>query len=142
MSLLAQTHPAKNDWFRTFLDGYQQAGSGSPAGLLLLAVLALSIGGLWCFARWYRLRRAEPTAPELLGRFAGQLGLTRADRQLLARLARAAQLEPAVVLVAPALLGELLARCQRQGVPLSARQSARLGHIRDVVTAAAAPAEG
>lgn len=119
---------------------FNAGGHAAPyAALVLVSVLmVLAVGYLLWNHRRRQMQQPGPRA--LLKRLGDTLGLTAEDRRFLWRLGRAVDLEPAVALVSPAMLMEMVHRVERRGEKLSAEQSTHVASILDTVAAASSEA--
>lgn len=118
------------------LHGYFRSGdSGDSSWMVLLIALPVMIASGFYVWRWLRRMERNPSSRVLLRTLAERTGLSALQRRLVWRVARAAGMEPAAALLGPSVLTQMLRKAQREGLELSAEQTAQYNQLLDRVVA-------
>jgi len=134
---LANLLKGHNPAVRRIADGVFRHGFGSPGILILLLGLLVLMLTAYYYWRWQLRRAGEPNSRAVLKLAADSLELAVVHRRLLWLLGRAAGLEPAMALVSPRLLIQMVRRGEQAGLELTGEQTLALGQILDAVSVAA-----
>ena len=130
---LMRDNPALKELARHARDG----GQGSPRILIvLLGIVVMAATGYYAW-RWQMRLRREPDSRGLLRLLGDQIGLTPGHCRLLGFLGKATGMEPAIALVCPQMLMNMVQRAQEAGVHLAGKREQEMGQILDIVTWAA-----
>ncbi|MFW6146639.1 MAG: hypothetical protein ACOC7R_04820 [Planctomycetota bacterium] len=136
MSVLANVMTHDNPAMEVLSRAFRDTSPVSPLpGVIIFGLLAGVMGAYLLWRYWRRQRRA-PGPRMLLGRAAGQLGLSAEQRRCLYRLGRRARLEPVAALVSPAMMMELVHRAEAREGKLGGDDARQVASMLDVVVAA------
>lgn len=130
-----------NDALREVAKHWNRTGTGSPVILVLLLGVAVMLATAYYVWRWQMRRLRQPNSRALLKLAADRLGLSAVHRNLLWQIGRSAGLEPAVALVSPQLLVQMVHAGEQHGLDLTGRQMLQIGAILDTVSAATVQAD-